>query len=57
MISEKKSENETILQTNYFKRLRQVLGLSDEETGRPEGLMQQPGIEERLMGEMEPLVN
>ena len=40
-------ENETILQTNYFKRLRQVLGLSDEETGRPEGLMP-PGIEEDL---------
>ena len=46
MISEE-IENETILQTNYFKRLRQVLGLSDEETGRPEGLMP-PGIEKDL---------
>lgn len=40
-------ENETILQTNYFKRLRQVLGLSDEETGRPEGLIP-AGLEEHL---------
>ena len=40
-------ENETILQTNYFTRLRQVLGLSDEETGRPEGLLP-AGIEENL---------
>ena len=46
MIGEE-TEDETILQTNYFKRLRQVLGLSDEETGRPEGLMP-PGIEEDL---------
>ena len=40
-------ENETILQTNYFTRLRQVLDLSDEETGRPEGLLP-AGIEENL---------
>ena len=46
MISEE-IENETILQTNYFKRLRQVLGLSDEDTGRPEGLLP-AGIEENL---------
>ena len=46
MIGEE-TEDETILQTNYFKRLRQVLGLADEETGRPEGLMP-PGIEKDL---------
>ena len=46
MIGEETIE-ETILQTNYFKRLRQVLGLSDEETGRPEGLLP-TGIEENL---------
>lgn len=46
MIGEE-TEDETILQTNYFKRLRQVLSLSDEEIGRPEGLMP-PGIEEGL---------
>lgn len=40
-------ENETVLQTNYFKRLRQVLGLSDEDAGRPEGLLP-AGIEEYL---------
>ena len=40
-------ENETIWQTNYFKRLRQVLGLSDENAGRPEGLLP-AGIEEYL---------
>lgn len=49
MIGEE-TEDETILQTNYFKRLRQVLGLSDEETGRPVGLMP-PGIEEDLWEE------
>lgn len=46
MIGEE-TEDETILQTNYFKRLRQVLGLSEEETGRPEGLLP-AGIEEYL---------
>ena len=46
MIGEE-TEDETILQTNYFTRLRQVLGLSDEETGRPEGLLP-AGIEENL---------
>lgn len=40
-------ENETILQTNYFTRLRQVLGLPAEEGGRPDGL-QPAGIEEKL---------
>ena len=40
-------EDETILQTNFFTRLRQVLGLSDEQGGRPDGL-QQTGIEENL---------
>ena len=46
MIGEETIE-ETILQTNYFTRLRQVLGLLDEETGRPEGLLP-AGIEENL---------
>ncbi len=46
MISEE-IENETILQTNYFKRLRQVFGLSDEDAGRPESLLP-AGIEEYL---------
>ena len=46
MIGEE-TEDETILQTNFFTRLRQVLGLSDEEGGRPDGL-QQTGIEENL---------
>ena len=32
MIGEE-TEDETILQTNFFTRLRQVLGLSDEESG------------------------
>ena len=46
MIGEE-TEDETILQTNFFTRLRQVLGLSDEQGGRPDGL-QQTGIEENL---------
>ena len=46
MIGEE-TEGEIISQINYFKRLRQVLGLSDEETGRPEGLLP-AGIEEDL---------
>ena len=46
MIGEETIE-ETFLQTNYFTRLRQVLGLSDAETGRPEGLLP-TGIEENL---------
>lgn len=46
MIGEE-TEDEIISQINYFKRLRQVLGLSDEETGRPEGLLP-AGIEEDL---------
>ncbi len=46
MIGEE-TEDETILQTNFFTRLRQVLGLSGEEGGRPDGL-QQTGIEENL---------
>ena len=46
MIGEE-TEDETILQTNYFARLRQVLGLSGAETGRPEGLLP-AGIEENL---------
>ena len=46
MIGEE-TEDETILQTNYFTRLRQVLGLSVAETGRPEGLLP-AGIEENL---------
>ncbi|MDE0323222.1 MAG: hypothetical protein OXN27_04815 [Candidatus Poribacteria bacterium] len=46
MIGEE-TEDEIISQINYFKRLRQVFGLSDEETGRPEGLLP-AGIEEDL---------
>ena len=40
-------ENETILQTNYFKRLREVLGLPIEDGKRPEGLLPY-GVEENL---------
>ena len=46
MIGEE-TEDETILQTNFFTRLRQVLGLPVGESGRPDGL-QQAGIEESL---------
>ena len=41
------TEDETIAQINYFSRLRQVLGLPDEEGGRPDGL-QPAGVEESL---------
>ena len=46
MIGEE-TEAVIVSQTNYFKRLRQVLGLSDEDAGRPEGLLP-AGIEEYL---------
>ena len=46
MISEE-INNEMILQTNYFKRLREVLGLPIEDGKRPEGLLPY-GIEEYL---------
>ena len=46
MIGEE-TKDETIAQSNYFTRLRQVFGLSDEEDGRPEGL-RQAGDEETL---------
>lgn len=40
------TEDEAIAQINYFTRLRQVLGLPDEEGGRPDGLS--IGLEEKL---------
>lgn len=40
-------EDDIISQIDYFKRLRQVLGLSVGEGGRPDGL-QPAGIEEKL---------
>ena len=40
------TEDEAIAQINYFTRLRQVLGLPDEEGGRPDGLS--IGLEENL---------
>ena len=46
MISEE-DENITISSRNYFKRFRQVFGISDEKTGRPLGI-NQTGIEEDL---------
>lgn len=39
-------EDEIIASSNYFKRLRQVLGLPAEDGGRPDGL--QTGVEEKL---------
>ena len=47
---EEDTEDASIAQINYFTRLRQVLGLSDEETGRPEGLLP-AGVEENLWQE------
>lgn len=41
------TEDETIAQINYFKRLRQVFGVPAEEGGRPDGL-QPAGVEESL---------
>ena len=46
MISEE-IDNEMILQTNYFKRLREVLRLPIEDGKRPEGLLPY-GVEEGL---------
>ena len=46
MVAEE-TEDETIASINYFKRLRQVLGLPHEQGGRPDGL-QQAGVEESL---------
>ena len=46
MISEE-IDDEIILQTNYFKRLREVLGLPIEDGKRPEGLLPY-GVEEGL---------
>jgi len=45
MVAEE-AEDEIIASSNYFKRLRQVLGLPAEEGGRPDGL--QTGVEEKL---------
>ena len=45
MVAEE-TEDETIASINYFKRLRQVLGLPHEQGGRPDGL--QTGVEEKL---------
>ena len=44
---EEDTEDEIIAQINYFKRLRQVLGVPAEEGGRPDGL-QPAGVEEGL---------
>ena len=46
MVAEE-TEDEIIASINYFKRLRQVLGLPHEQGGRPDGL-QQAGVEESL---------
>lgn len=46
MVAEE-TEGETISSSNYFKRLRQVLGLPPEQGGRPDGL-RPPGVEESL---------
>lgn len=46
MVNEE-SEDEIISEINYFKRLRQVLGLPEDEDGRPLGLTP-PGVEELL---------
>ena len=46
MVAEE-TEETTISQINYFTRLRQVLGLSHEDGGRPDGLLP-AGVEESL---------
>ena len=46
MVAEE-TEEITIAQINYFTRLRQVLGLSHEDGGRPDGLLP-AGVEESL---------
>ena len=39
--------DDDIGENNYFTRLREILGLSTAEQGRPEGMLK-PGVEERL---------
>lgn len=46
MVAEEAEDEIIIASSNYFKRLRQVLGFPAEDGGRPDGL--QTGVEEKL---------
>lgn len=47
LMMDEETEDGIISETNYFNRLRTVLGLDSEERGRPSGL-NPPGVEEKL---------